>query len=142
MKFPHELQKNPYYCGPASLRMLFRYHFSDFHATQEDLADLCNTYPDGTLTQDMRKAAEHYNCELRKLTLTASKECLLNEIPLLVSYKDAPNSGHFSVISKMTKLKNFKSYMLHLKDPYYGRIRMPLDIMKQLSPIFYKLEKL
>lgn len=143
MSFPYERQKTPYNCGPAALRMLLRHKFGVVPYSQNDIAEICNTHHDGTLTQDLRKAAEYFDCTLTKLTLTKAKKLLCKNTPLLISYKDSHHSGHFSIAVSLTELKHFKrEYMINLKDPYYGSFKMPFSTMKTLSPHFYLLEDL
>ncbi len=56
---PHHYQLKNYYCGPASLEMVFDYYGSD--VLQYEIADVARTAGYGTFSDDMRRAAHFSN---------------------------------------------------------------------------------
>ena len=68
---PYHNQIKSYYCGPASLEMLFDFYGPDIPQLQ--IADVARTAPDGTYTGDMIRAAQFSN-----LSTSVGKEMLGN----------------------------------------------------------------
>ncbi len=68
---PHHFQNKYYYCGPASLEMVFDFYGPDI--PQFEIADVARTAPDGTYTCDMVRAAHFSN-----LSTSVGKEMLGN----------------------------------------------------------------
>lgn len=56
---PYHPQSKYYYCGPASLEMVFDFYGPDI--SQIEIADVARTAPDGTYTCDMVRAAHFSN---------------------------------------------------------------------------------
>jgi len=56
---PFHYQNNNYYCGPASLEMVFDYYGGDI--PQTEIADVARTYPYVTYTDELRRAAHFSN---------------------------------------------------------------------------------
>lgn len=56
---PYHRQINGYYCGPASLEMLFDFYGPDI--PQREIGDVARTAPDGTYTDWMMRAAHFSN---------------------------------------------------------------------------------
>ena len=56
---PFHYQDTYYYCGPASLEMVFDYYGEDIN--QSEIADVARTHPNETITDELRRAAHFSN---------------------------------------------------------------------------------
>jgi parallel beta-helix repeat protein len=129
---PYHSQETYYYCGPASLEMLFDFYGPDIPQIQ--IADVARTSPDGTYTFDMIRAAHFSNMSTsvgnesplnftgytaRKLgyaalecggmTIDDLKSLILAGYPIIVC-----TSWHYRVVV------GFDSSYIIFQDSYYG----------------------
>jgi uncharacterized protein YvpB len=138
---PFHYQDTYYYCGPASLEMVFDYYGEDIN--QSEIADVARTIGDpvdSTFTDELRRAAHFSNIStsggaeipdknitgytLRKLgyaafeaqgmSLTQLKSCVDQDEPLilLMWYSDHHAFGHYRVVIGYNETHVF------LHDPY------------------------
>lgn len=138
---PFHYQDTYYYCGPASLEMVFDYYGEDIN--QSEIADVARTIGDpvdSTFTDELRRAAHFSNITtsggeeipdknitgytLRKLgyaafeaqgmSLTQLKSCVDQDEPLilLMWYSDHHAFGHYRVVIGYNETHVF------LHDPY------------------------
>jgi hypothetical protein len=121
LNVPHSYQDNDYYCGPASLQMVFDYYGE--RIPQREIADVARTIPYVTYTDELRRSAHFSNMStstgtemstnitgytLRTLgyagfeeyamTIDDLKTLLDRGFPVIVlMYYDVGGSGHFRV---------------------------------------------
>lgn len=122
---PFHYQRTDYYCGPASLEMVFDYYGEDI--SQFEIADVAQTFrPGGTYTDELRRAAHFSNIStstgneilgnitgytLRKLgyaafeafglSLAQVKNFVDRNLPLilLMRYSETSINGHYRVVT-------------------------------------------
>ena len=129
---PYHSQTTGYYCGPASLEMLFDFYGPDIPQIQ--IADVARTSPDGTYTCDMMRAAHFSNMstsmgnesplnftgytarklgyaalECSGMTIDDLKSLILAGYPIIVC-----TSWHYRVVV------GFDSSYIVFQDSYYG----------------------
>jgi predicted double-glycine peptidase len=117
INLPFNRQINDYYCGPASLQMVFG--FLGLNKNQSDLAFLMNTKEDvGTRKSKMVDAVSahdlHY-CEMYNASIRDVSELVSLKVPTVVNFiEPSENDSHYAVIVGMDK-KN-----IILADPWNG----------------------
>ncbi len=118
LKIPLRWQKNDYYCGPASLQMVFAY-FSIFKE-QEEIAQIAESKPFvGTSNQGMIEAATKagFHCYVNnESSFDELKHFLGKGLPVIVNYIEPDEEiGHYAVVSGL------KDEMITLNDPWNGK---------------------
>jgi len=97
LSVPFHYQSKSYYCGPASLEMVFDYYGEDI--PQEEIADVARTDPSGTYTDELRRAAHFSN-------LSTS---LGNEIPDNITGYSAREFGYAAFKRQELTIEDLKA---------------------------------
>ena len=101
INIPFVKQINDYFCGPASLQMLFNYH--NCTKTQEELAEIMGTEKAvGTKKKNMIKAVKrhgfHY-CAKENSYIEEIENFLKNKIPVVVNFiEPSDDDSHYAVV--------------------------------------------
>lgn len=101
INIPFTKQKTDYFCGPASLQMVFSYF--NFDAEQYDLADKMKTDNEfGTKKKKMidivRKNGFHY-CAKENSKIQDIEELVRNKIPVVVNFiEPSEEESHYAVV--------------------------------------------
>ncbi|OGY67721.1 MAG: hypothetical protein A3H63_01330 [Candidatus Harrisonbacteria bacterium RIFCSPLOWO2_02_FULL_45_10c] len=115
---PYYRQKNKYYCGPASLAMVFDYFGK--RLSQERLAKELHTTPrEGSDNPVMIRVAKRHGFSVstyRRANFQILRRFLDKRVPVIVAYiEPAGNEGHYAVVSSLTR-----NYIV-LRDPWNGK---------------------
>ncbi len=117
MKLPYYHQKNCYFCGPTSLKMVFE-NFG-IRKTEDEIARLAGTRKErGTTHQGMIEACRMCGCSCfvhENANMANVKAFLKAKLPVIIDWIDSKSDdGHYSVITSVKGDKIFFS------DPWYG----------------------
>lgn len=124
LKVPYFRQKNSWYCGPASLQMVFAYFGK--RVTQTELAKSGETTKTrGTKTKMLPKIARWFGfwAFTKKYgTNTDLKKYLQKKLPPIIEYiEPSENESHHAVVI------GFNEKNIILNDPWNGRgFRLPI----------------
>lgn len=117
IKLPFVRQINDYYCGPASLQMIFG--FFGLNKRQSDLASLMDTQEEvGTKKCKMVDAVVTHNlhyCEMHDASIGDISELLSYRVPTIVNFiEPSENDSHYAVVVGMDREN------IVLADPWNG----------------------
>lgn len=118
LSLPFVRQANDYFCGPATLAMIFA--SAGLSRSQQQIAQLLQTRPDygtrrGAIVRVARSAGFHVKA-WRNASLDQLKKCLSRGIPVLVNYRETEeNIGHFAIVT------GFEKGRILLHDPWHGK---------------------
>lgn len=104
INIPFIKQKTDYFCGPASLQMIFNYH--RMNIDQEKLAEIMKTKEKvGTKKRRMIEAVKKHGfhfCAKNNSKITDIEELLENKIPVIVNFiEPSDEESHYAVIIGM-----------------------------------------
>ncbi len=148
---PFVKQKNDYFCGPASLQMVFSYF--DFDTDQEFLAKKMKTDEDiGTkkkrMIRTVKKSGFHY-CAKTNATLKELDSLIRKKIPVIVNYVEPTDEeSHYAVVIGFSPKKiifndpwnggdfrlDKKEFLKRWRGPRDGKIRWMLAIHNEPFP--------
>lgn len=117
IKMPFVRQRTDYFCGQASLEMIFKYH--NKNKTQEDLAKIMNTREKiGTKNSSMIDAVKSFGfhfCAKENSLINEIDIFLKNNIPVIVNYIEPSDEiSHYAVAVGLNKKE------IILNDPWNG----------------------
>lgn len=118
MNIPYHRQITDYYCGPASLQMVFEYF--GLHKSQRYLAKQLQTQrDDGTDHSDLiRVATSHglYCYVNRDSSIHEILHFLSLELPVIIDFMEpSGNEAHYAIVS------GYKNQSIILHDPWNGK---------------------
>ena len=117
INIPFTKQINDYFCGPASLQMVFNYHKTE--TDQESLAEMMRTKElSGTKKSKMIEAVKkhgfHY-CAKENANLEDVQEMLNSKIPVVVNFiEPSDEDSHYAVVAGASENE------IILNDPWNG----------------------
>lgn len=118
ISLPYVRQSNDYFCGPATLSMIFAH--AGFNRSQQQLAPLLQTRARfGTRRSSLVRVARQNGFRVKvwsSATLAQLRECVKRDIPVLVNYRETDDDiSHFAVVS------GFENGRILLHDPWHGK---------------------
>lgn len=124
MKIPYSKQKRGYYCGPASLQMVFGYF--RHYISQDKLAEKGRTRHDrGTSRAGMIRVAREngfHTYAQNDSDLPKIADFLKRRLPVIVNFiEPSDEEGHYAVVSGLS------GKQIILNDPWNGK-NFKLDI--------------